>query len=84
MADLSMSRRDAKDEVMIVLSRKTNESIIVNGNIEIFVVDVRGGKVRLGIKAPVGITVNRKEIHEAIQREKDVKNTNTIEQQPAK
>ena len=56
---------------MLVLSRFKDESIIIGGDIEIVIVDVRSdGKVRLGIKAPRHITVYRKEIQEAIDREK--------------
>ena len=55
---------------MLVLSRQKNESIIIGDNIEIIIVDVRGGKVKLGITAPKNISVHRKEVYEAIQREK--------------
>lgn len=55
---------------MLVLSRKKNESIYIGDNIEIMVIDIRGDKVRLGIKAPRHIPVYRQEIHDAIQREK--------------
>lgn len=55
---------------MLVLSRKIDESIIIGDDIEIVVVDVRGDKVRLGINAPRAVSVHRKEIYEAIQREK--------------
>ena len=56
---------------MLVLSRQKDESIIIGDDIEITIVDVRGDKVRLGINAPRSISVHRKEIYEAIQREKD-------------
>ncbi len=55
---------------MLVLSRQKDESIIIGDDIEITIVDVRGDKVRLGINAPRSISVHRKEIYEAIQREK--------------
>ena len=55
---------------MLVLSRQKDESIIIGDDIEITVVDVRGDKVRLGIAAPKDISVHRKEVYEAIQREK--------------
>lgn len=54
---------------MLVLSRQRDESIIIGDNIVITVVDVRGDKVRLGIDAPVEISVHRREVYEAIQRE---------------
>jgi carbon storage regulator len=54
---------------MLVLSRQRDESIIIGDNIVITVVDVRGDKVRLGIEAPLEVTVHRREVYEAIQRE---------------
>jgi len=55
---------------MLVLSRQKDESIIIGDDVEVTIVDVRGDKVRLGINAPRSISVHRKEIYEAIQREK--------------
>ncbi len=52
---------------MLVLSRKKNESIIINDNITITVVEIRGDKVRLGIEAPKDVSVHRREVYEAIQ-----------------
>jgi carbon storage regulator len=54
---------------MLVLSRQRDESIIIGDNIVVTVVDVRGDKVRLGIDAPREVSVHRREIYEAIQRE---------------
>jgi carbon storage regulator len=53
---------------MLVLSRKINETIIINDNIVITVVDIRGDKVRLGIEAPKDIPVHRQEVYDAIKR----------------
>lgn len=55
---------------MLVLSRQKDESIIIGDNVEITIVDIRGDKVRLGITAPKDIPVHRREVYEAIQREK--------------
>ena len=55
---------------MLVLSRRKDESIIIGDDVEIIIVDVRGDKIRLGIKAPRSISVHRKEIYDAIQQEK--------------
>jgi carbon storage regulator len=52
---------------MLVLTRGVNEAIVIDGRIEITVVEVKGGKVRLGIQAPSSVSVHRKEVHEAIQ-----------------
>lgn len=53
---------------MLVLSRKVNESIIVNNDITIVVVEVRGDKVRLGVEAPKDVPVHRREVYDAIKR----------------
>ena len=58
---------------MLVLSRQRDESIMIGDNVEIIIVDVRGDKVRLGITAPKEIPVHRREIYDAIQREKSQK-----------
>ena len=55
--------------IVLVLSRKTNESIVINNDITIVVVEVRGDKVRLGIEAPREVPVHRKEVYDAIKRE---------------
>ncbi|MCH8839390.1 MAG: carbon storage regulator CsrA [Planctomycetes bacterium] len=57
---------------MLVLSRKKNESIIINDNITIVVVEIRGDKVRLGVDAPKEIPVHRNEVYEAIRRSQQV------------
>ena len=54
---------------MLVLSRQRDETIMIGDVIEITVVDIRGDKVRLGINAPPEVSVHRKEVWEAIQRE---------------
>ena len=53
---------------MLVLSRRTNESIVVAGNITVTVLEIRGDHVRLGIDAPREITVHREEIHAELAR----------------
>jgi len=54
---------------MLVLARKVGQSIIVNDNVEILVIEVRGEQVRLGIEAPRSIPVHRKELFEQIRAE---------------
>jgi carbon storage regulator len=56
--------------MMLVLSRQKDESIMIGDEVQITIVDVRGDKVRLGITAPKTIPVHRREIYDAIQREK--------------
>ena len=65
---------------MLVLSRQRDESIMIGDDVEIIIVDVRGDKVRLGITAPKEIPVHRREIYDAIQREKAQKKEHQQEQ----
>ena len=52
---------------MLVLSRKQREKIVIGDDIEITIEDIRGGKVRVGIKAPRDIAVHRSEVRDAIK-----------------
>ena len=56
---------------MLVLTRCKDESIMIGDDIEVFIVDVRGKKVRLGIKAAKSVPVHRKEVYRAINNKKD-------------
>ena len=51
---------------MLVLSRKKNESIVINNDVTVTVVEIRGDKVRLGIVAPKEVPVHRQEVFDAI------------------
>ena len=53
---------------MLVLSRKKNDSIVINNDITIVVVEIRGDKVRLGVEAPKEVPVHRREVYDAIHR----------------
>jgi len=53
---------------MLVLSRKKNESIVIDDDITIVVVEILGNKVRLGIEAPKEVPVHRREVFDAIHR----------------
>ncbi|MDY0170464.1 MAG: carbon storage regulator CsrA [Thermoguttaceae bacterium] len=57
---------------MLVLSRKKNESIVINDDITIVVVEIRGDKVRLGVEAPKEVPVHRREVFDAIHRGQDL------------
>lgn len=54
---------------MLVLSRKKGDSIVIQDNIEITIVDISGEQIKLGIKAPKDISIYRKEIYVQIQEE---------------
>ncbi len=52
---------------MLALSRKKNEALIINNNIEITVLEIKGEQVKLGISAPKEVPVYRKEVYVQIQ-----------------
>lgn len=52
---------------MLALSRKKNEALVINNNIEITVLDIKGDQVKIGITAPKEIPVYRKEVYLQIQ-----------------
>ena len=56
---------------MLILTRRVGETVVIGGNIEITVLGVKGGQVRLGVKAPRDVSVHREEIVERIRREHD-------------
>ena len=60
---------------MLVLSRKKNESIVINDDIKIVVVEIRGDKVRLGVEAPKEVPVHRREVYDAIKRSVEEQNS---------
>jgi carbon storage regulator len=53
---------------MLILSRKSGESIVIDGRIHLKIVRVEGDVVKIGIEAPSDIPVHRREIYDAIQR----------------
>ncbi len=54
---------------MLILARKRDESIIINDNIVISVVEIKGESVKIGINAPDSVKIYRREVYEAIQKE---------------
>ena len=69
---------------MLVLSRKKNESIVINDDITIVVVEIRGDKVRLGVEAPKEVPVHRREVYDAIKRaEQEANGQGSDRSQPA-
>ena len=65
---------------MLALSRKKNEALVINNNVEITVLEIKGEQVTLGISAPREVPVYRKEVHEQIQdANKEAVNVDGIE-----
>ena len=62
---------------MLVLSRKKNESIVINNDITVTVVEIRGDKVRLGIVAPKSVPVHRQEVFDAIHGKTELNSSQT-------
>jgi carbon storage regulator len=56
---------------MLVLSRKLNETIVINDDIFVTVVEIRGDRVRLGIEAPKEVAVHRREVYDAIKKSEE-------------
>jgi carbon storage regulator len=56
---------------MLVLSRKKGESVIINGNITVTIVEVRGDRIRLGIECPKEIPVYREEVFKLIKEREE-------------
>lgn len=56
---------------MLALTRKKGESLVLNNDIEVTVLEIRGDQVKLGIKAPKQVPVYRKEVYQQIQKENE-------------
>ena len=52
---------------MLALSRKKNEALVINNNVEITILDIKGDQVKVGISAPKEVPVYRKEVYLQIQ-----------------
>ena len=56
---------------MLALTRKKGESLVVNNNIEITVLEIRGDQIKIGIQAPKNVPIYRKEVYLQIQNENE-------------
>lgn len=66
---------------MLVLSRKTNQKILIGDDIELKIIEIRGDQVKIGVTAPQQVKVFRQEIYQEIQNENKaacIKNTNIV------
>jgi carbon storage regulator len=52
---------------MLALARKANESIVINNNVEITILEIKGDQVKIGINAPKSVPIYRKELYDQIQ-----------------
>lgn len=54
---------------MLALTRKKGESLVINNNIEVSILEVRGDQIKIGISAPKDVPIYRKEVYKQIQEE---------------
>ena len=64
---------------MLILTRKVGETLTIGDNIEVTVLEVRGGQVRIGVSAPRDVVVNRKEILNRLKPEADTTDLQNLE-----
>ncbi|MCP4979030.1 MAG: carbon storage regulator CsrA [Gammaproteobacteria bacterium] len=56
---------------MLVLTRRAGESLMIGDDVTVTVLDIKGSQVRIGVNAPMVVTVHRKEIYERIKAEEE-------------
>jgi carbon storage regulator len=56
---------------MLALTRKKGESLVINNNVEVTILDIRGDQIKLGVSAPKDVPVYRKEVYLQIQKENE-------------
>tara|TARA_B100000767_G_scaffold61536_1_gene57298 strand:- start:138 stop:365 length:228 start_codon:yes stop_codon:yes gene_type:complete len=63
------------ETVMLILTRRVGETLVIGDDVTVTVLGVRGNQVRLGVNAPKDVAVHREEIYQRIQNEKDAENS---------
>ena len=66
---------------MLALSRKKNEALVINNNVEVTILDIKGDQVKIGIEAPREVPVYRKEVYLQIQQSNKEAMDNAISQE---
>lgn len=61
---------------MLILRRRVDEQVVIDGEVTVTVIEVRGDSVRLGFTAPPNVAINRREVHDAIEREREFRGPN--------
>jgi carbon storage regulator len=56
---------------MLVLSRKKNEQIVIDGNIQVTVLEIRGDRVKLGFVGPDGVAIHREEVYRRLAHQEE-------------
>ena len=57
---------------MLALTRKKGESLVINNNVEITILEIRGDQIKIGISAPKEVPIYRKEVYDQIQEENKI------------
>lgn len=65
---MTSSKKQRQVSEMLALSRKKNEALVINNNVEITILEIKGEQVKLGISAPKEVPVYRKEVYVQIQK----------------
>ena len=73
-------QREIKERIsVLILTRRVGETLTIGDNIEVTVLEVRGGQVRIGVNAPRDVVVNRKEILTRLKPEADTTDLQNLE-----
>ena len=73
-------QRETKERIsVLILTRRVGETLTIGDNIEVTVLEVRGGQVRIGVNAPRDVVVNRKEILTRLKPEADTNDLQDLE-----
>jgi carbon storage regulator len=64
-------RQDSKEQIMLILTRRVGETVMIGNDVTVTVLGVKGNQVRVGVNAPKDVAVHREEIYERIKREQD-------------
>jgi carbon storage regulator len=65
------SAKEARSSIMLILTRRVGETVMIGNEVTVTVLGVKGNQVRIGVNAPKDIAVHREEIYERIKREED-------------
>jgi carbon storage regulator len=68
---VAASAKLARSSIMLILTRRVGETVMIGNEVTVTVLGVKGNQVRIGVNAPKDVAVHREEIYERIKREED-------------